>query len=58
MNKRKTKEAARKPAGEAIVLLHERCEIARPRVVGAKGEERWTHPLFILDIRLTTLNDG
>lgn len=43
MKKRKTKEEARKPAGEAIVLLHERCEIGRPRVVGAKAEEKWTH---------------
>lgn len=43
MKKRKTKEEARKPAGEAIVLLHERCEIGRPRVVGAKAEEKWTY---------------
>lgn len=57
MNKRKTKEELRRPAGEAIVLLHERCDIGRPRVVGAKGEEKWTHSWFILDIRLTTLND-
>lgn len=43
MNKRKTKEEVRKPAGEVIVSLHERCEIVRPRVVGAKAEEKWTH---------------
>ena len=40
MNKRKRKEEARKPAGEAIGLLPETYESGSPRVVGAKGEEK------------------